>query len=140
METLLSILQKTTEFFQKYGIESPRLDAEHLIAHVLDCKRMQLYLDFERPMQEDVLQQLRPLLKRRAAREPLQYIIGNTAFMDFQLRSDCRALIPRPETEELIEIIEQDNSRKSLPQRFWTWEPELERLPVPWRECSPMQW
>lgn len=89
------------------------MDAEHLIAHVLGCKRMQLYLEFERPMPEELLQQLRPLLKRRAAREPLQYIIGSTGFMDFQLFTDSRALIPRPETEELIELIEQDFSKAS---------------------------
>lgn len=113
METILSILQKTTDFFKKYGVESSRLDAEHLIAHLLDCKRMQLYLEFERPMPEELLQQLRPLLKRRAAREPLQYIVGSTGFMDFQLFTDSRALIPRPETEELIEIIQQDFSKSA---------------------------
>ena len=105
METLLSILKKTTGYFEKFGIENPRLDAELLIAHVLHCKRMQLYLDFEKPMSEAVLDALRPLMKRRANREPLQYILGTESFMDFELKVDRRALIPRPETEELIEHI-----------------------------------
>jgi len=115
METLLSILNKTTEFFQKHGLPHARLDAEMLLAHVLGCKRMQLYLDFERPMAEEVLQELRPLLKRRASREPIQYIIGNTGFMDFQLSTDSRALIPRPETEELIEMIVADYRNQTEP-------------------------
>jgi release factor glutamine methyltransferase len=105
METVLEILKKTETFFKKYGVETPRLDAEHLVAHVLDCNRMQLYLDFERPLQEDILEKLRPLLKRRASREPLQYILGTAAFMDFELKVDARCLIPRPETEELLELV-----------------------------------
>jgi release factor glutamine methyltransferase len=105
METILSILTKTTAFFSKYGIESPRLDAELLLAHVLGCNRLKLYTEFERPLTEETLAILRPLLKRRAAREPIQYIIGNTDFMDFTLTTDRRALIPRPETEELVELI-----------------------------------
>lgn len=110
METVISILNKTTDFFAKYGVESPRLDAELLLASVLGIQRMQLYLDYERPLTEDVLDQLRPLLKRRASREPIQYILGSTGFMDFELFTDSRALIPRPETEELIERIGEDLS------------------------------
>ena len=112
METLLSILKKTAGYFEKYGIENPRLDAELLIAHVLGCRRMQLYLDFEKPMNEAVLETLRPLMKRRAGREPLQYILGVESFMDFELKVDRRALIPRSETEELVETITREQPRQ----------------------------
>jgi release factor glutamine methyltransferase len=105
METLLSILQKTTDYFRKYEIDTPKLDAELILAHVLDCKRMQLYLDFDRPMTEDILQKLRPLVKRRAAREPIQYLVGKEGFRDFVVLTDPRGLIPRPETEELVEWV-----------------------------------
>jgi release factor glutamine methyltransferase len=111
METLLSILKKTTEYFQKYGIENPKLDAELMVAHVLRYGRMQLYLDFERPMDTAVLDELRPLMKRRANREPLQYILGKESFLDFELKVDSRALIPRPETEELVEKILTEQPR-----------------------------
>jgi len=118
METLLSILNKTTEFFKKHGIDNARLDAELLLAHAIGCRRMQLYLDFERPMPEALLQEIRPLLKRRALREPIQYIIGSTGFMDFELFTDKRALIPRPETEELVELIGDTYQQKKPPARI----------------------
>ncbi len=74
--SLLEIIKKTTDFFASKGVESPRLQAELLIGHALGLKRMQLYLQFERLMQESDLEKIRPLVKRRAAREPLQYILG----------------------------------------------------------------
>lgn len=118
METVLSILDKTTTYFQKHGIENARLDAELLLSHVLECKRMQLYLDFERPLPESTLASLRPLLKKRANREPLQYLIGSTSFMDFTLKTDPRALIPRPETEELVELILAHFDKRAKPERI----------------------
>lgn len=118
METVLSILDKTTTYFQKHGIENARLDAELLLSHVLECKRMQLYLDFERPLPESTLASLRPLLKKRANREPLQYLIGSTSFMDFTLKTDARALIPRPETEELVELILAHYDKRTKPERI----------------------
>ena len=114
METLLNILQKTASYFQKHGVESPKLDAELIIAHVLECNRMQLYLDFERPMDEETLSKIRPLIKRRASREPVQYILGTESFMEFELKVDRRALIPRPETEELIERIVSECDKDSI--------------------------
>jgi release factor glutamine methyltransferase len=105
METLLSILQKTTVYFNKFGITTPKLDAELLLAHVLGCKRMQLYLDFDRPMTEEILGALRPLVRRRAAREPIQYLLGKEGFLDFEVVTDRRGLIPRPETEELVQWV-----------------------------------
>jgi release factor glutamine methyltransferase len=105
MLTVLEIIKRTTEFFDKRGVESARLNAELLIGHALGLKRMQLYMQFERPLQESELELIRPLVKRRASREPLQYILGETEFAGLKLKVDRRALIPRPETELLIELI-----------------------------------
>src|SRR3954471_14665010 len=104
MLTVLEIIKRTTDFFSGKGIESPRLNAELLIGHALGLKRMQLYLQFERPLAEPELEKIRPLVKRRGNREPLQYILGETEFSGVKLKVDSRALIPRPETERLIEV------------------------------------
>src|SRR3954465_8540378 len=105
MLTVLEIIKRTTDFFAGKGVESARLNAELLIGHALGRKRMQLYLEFERPLTEIELEKIRPLVRRRALREPLQYIIGETEFSGLKLKVDRRALIPRPETELLIEKI-----------------------------------
>jgi release factor glutamine methyltransferase len=88
-------------------VENPRLNAELLIGHALSLPRMQLYLQFERPVTEPELEKIRPLVKRRSQREPLQYILGETGFFHLKLKTDRRALIPRPETEHLCELITQ---------------------------------
>jgi release factor glutamine methyltransferase len=105
MLTVLEIIKRTTEFFEKRGVESARLNAELLIGHALGLKRMQLYLQFERPLTETELEKIRPLVKRRGSREPLQYIVGEAEFCGLKLKVDRRALIPRPETEYLVELI-----------------------------------
>jgi release factor glutamine methyltransferase len=105
MLTLLEIIKRTTEFFEKHGMENPRLNAEQLIGYALGLKRMQLYLQFERPLSELELEKIRPLVKRRREREPLQYIVGSTDFYGLSLKVDRRALIPRPETERLVELL-----------------------------------
>jgi release factor glutamine methyltransferase len=105
MLTVLEIIKRTTGFFEQKGIESARLNAELLIGHALGLKRMQLYLQFERPLAEAELEKIRPLVKRRGSREPLQYILGETDFSGLKLKVDRRALIPRPETERLIELV-----------------------------------
>lgn len=105
MQTLIEVLHKTAEFFARKGVEHPRLNAELLFAHVLDCKRLDLYLQFERPMAEATLDALRPLVRRRGQREPLQYIVGSQPFCDLTLQVDARVLIPRPETEEMVEQV-----------------------------------
>ena len=87
------------------GVENPRLNAELLVGRVLGLPRMQLYLQFERLVTEPELAQIRPLVKRRSQREPLQYILGETEFFHLKLKIDRRALIPRPETEQLCELI-----------------------------------
>lgn len=107
MLSLLEIIKKTTEFFEKKGIESARLNAETLIGHALGLKRMQLYIQFERLLAEPELEKIRPLVKRRGNREPLQHILGTVEFAGLTLKVDRRALIPRPETEYLIELLVQ---------------------------------
>ncbi len=105
MLTVLEIIKRTTDFFSGKHIESPRLNAELLIGHALGLKRMQLYLQFERPLTEPELEKIRPLVRRRAQREPVQYILGEADFCGLKLKVDRRALIPRPETELLIENV-----------------------------------
>lgn len=89
-------------YLEEKGIEDGRLEAELLLAHVLNVERLQLYLQFDRPIEKDELARFKALLKRRLAREPLQYIVGSTGFREIELKTDDRALIPRPETEILV--------------------------------------
>jgi release factor glutamine methyltransferase len=117
MLTVLEIIKKTTEFFAGKGIESPRLNAELLIGHALGKKRMQLYMEFERPLAEPELEKIRPLVRRRAVHEPLQYIMGETEFFGVKLKTDRRALIPRPETEQLVQLVVQ-NCASATPLRI----------------------
>lgn len=105
MLTILEVIKKTTDFFAAKGVDSARLNAELLIGHALGLKRMALYLQFERPLSEPELEKIRPLVRRRALREPLQYIVGETEFCGLKLKVDRRALIPRPETELLVENV-----------------------------------
>lgn len=103
--TVLRLIQWSAGYLAEKGIEQARLDAEHLLAHSLSKPRLQLYLEFDRPLTPEELADFKPLLLRRAAREPVQYIVGRTAFRELELRTDARALIPRPETEVLVEVV-----------------------------------
>jgi release factor glutamine methyltransferase len=105
MPTILDTLKKGTEYLEKYGIEEARLSMEHLIAHVLKVERMQLYLDFDRPLEESDLEALRELTKRRSQGEPVQHLLGTVEFCGHEFRTDSRALVPRPETEELVSLL-----------------------------------
>ena len=100
--TVLRLILWSADYLRGKGIEAGRLDAEHLLAHVLEMGRLQLYLDFERPLTPVELDAFRPLLRRRASREPLQYILGHQPFRELDLRVEPGVLIPRPETEVLV--------------------------------------
>lgn len=113
MITVLEALNLSTEYLNKKGIESARLNAELMLAHILNCKRLQLYLMFERPLDENELSLYREFLARRAKREPLQYILGEVEFYNIKLKVNKDVLIPRPETELLVEKIIKDYSQKS---------------------------
>jgi len=102
--TILELIQKTTAYFEKAGVPNPRLDVELLLAHALKLKRMDLYLQFERVLTEPELDALRPLVKRRAAREPLQHLVGSVDFCGVALAVSRAALVPRPETEVLTQL------------------------------------
>jgi release factor glutamine methyltransferase len=105
MLTLLEVVKKSTDFLVARGVESARLNAELLVGQALGLRRMQLYLQFERPLTEAELENIRPLVRRRGNREPLQYILGETEFFNLRLKTDRRALVPRPETEQLVELV-----------------------------------
>lgn len=100
--TVLRLILWSADYLTGKGIASGRLDAEHLLAHVVGVNRLQLYLDFERPLTRTERDDFRPLLKRRAAREPLQYILGHQPFRELDLAVEPGVLIPRPETEVLV--------------------------------------
>lgn len=116
--TILKMIEWLTGYLKDKAVQSPRLDAEHLMAHALRLSRMDLYLQFERVLTKDELSKLKPLIERRAKREPLQYIIRNQPFRHVDLEVDRNVLIPRPETEivvdEVLKLISADSDMKVL--------------------------
>lgn len=98
---VLQAIKKSSDFLLRKDVESPRLQAEWLLAHVLGLQRMALYLNFDRVLSEVEIDRLRLLVTRRSRREPLQHIIGNTSFLGLEITVNREVLIPRPETEIL---------------------------------------
>ena len=113
--TVLEAIQRSAEFLTRKGVDSPRLQTELLLAHLLQQPRMHLYLSFERVLTPAEVDALRELIKRRGRREPLQHIIGSTSFCGLEIAVNRHVLVPRPETELLAE-------------RGWTF---LNQLPSP---------
>ena len=108
MTTILDVLEKGASFLASKGIEDARLNMELLVAHELGAQRMDLYLRFDEPLLETQLKALRSKLKKRSEHIPLQHINGVVHFYSQSFKSDSRALIPRPETEELVDLILQE--------------------------------
>ncbi len=104
--TLLEVLRSTTDYFTRRGIENPRLNAELLLAHALGRKRIELYLGFEEVLTETKLGPIRDLVRRRGTGEPVQHLIGTVEFCGHEFLCDKRALVPRPETEELVGLVQ----------------------------------
>jgi release factor glutamine methyltransferase len=103
--TCLEVLNKSSDFLRAKGVPSPKCDSEWIISSTLSKKRMELYLYPDEIIGEENLKEIRALIIRRGKREPLQHILGNVNFAGLILKSDKRALIPRPETETLVEQI-----------------------------------
>lgn len=103
MRQLLEILKLAERSLAERGVERPRLEAEHLLAHVLGRTRLDLYLEFDRPLDEPELGPFRELLRKRRQRMPRQYLIGETEFYGLPFAVDGRVMVPRPETEHLVE-------------------------------------
>lgn len=100
---VIELLKMSTDYLDKKQIDNPRLNSELLLGHVLKMNRVQLYLNFEKPLTGDELDRYRDLLKRRGTHEPIQYILGETEFYSLKLKVNRHTLIPRPETEILVD-------------------------------------
>jgi release factor glutamine methyltransferase len=114
MSTVLETIEGGTRYLEKRGIEDARRNMQILVAHQLGCTRMALYLQFDRPLLENELAPLRELLKKRGEGHPIQHLVGSVCFLRRDFKTDARALIPRPETEELAELILRQNLPDSL--------------------------
>ncbi len=102
MKSVLDVIQATKGYLEKHAISNARLNAEHLLAHVLECRRMELYLMFDRVLVDAELDSMRELVRKRGSGVPLQHLLGTVEFHGAEYFCDGRALIPRPETEELV--------------------------------------
>jgi len=114
MLTILEVINLSSDYLAGKGVQESKRNAELLLCHVLSCKRINLYLNYDRPVGDTELANYRTLLKRRGAREPLQYLTGSVEFYGHQLKITPSVLIPRPETEILVERVITENSNRSI--------------------------
>ena len=117
MKLLIETLNGGADYLAKRGVDDSRLNMEHLLAHVLGCRRLDLYLRFDEMLGEEELAPLRKLLKRRGEGEPLQHLLGMVEFHGSEFVSDHRALVPRPETEHLVALVTKGLFRDASPER-----------------------
>lgn len=139
--TIARVLQWTAEYFQRQGILSPRVDAEQLLAHALGCSRLDLYLEHERPLEVAERTRFREWVRRRSAREPLAYILGHASFWTLELAVGPGVLIPRPETELLVEALESALQawRTHTPGNLCVLEFGTGSAAIPLAACAQMQ-
>lgn len=112
--TVLTMLKWATSYFETKGVRNPRFSIEWLLAHLLKVKRLDIYLMYDRPLIEAELTELRELVKRRSNHEPLQYITGSTDFLNTTIKVAPGVLIPRMETEQLVEIILEKHTEERI--------------------------
>jgi len=105
MLSISEVIEKSTSFLAARGINSPKCDSEWIISFVLGSSRLELFLNFDKPLDKEALERIKRLIILRGTRVPLQHILGNVQFAGITLNCDNRALIPRPETEQLVEIL-----------------------------------
>ncbi|MBW2700274.1 MAG: peptide chain release factor N(5)-glutamine methyltransferase [Deltaproteobacteria bacterium] len=120
LKTLLGVLERAEVFFQErleLDRSAARLDAQVLLAHVLGCDRLQLYIQHDRPLVEDELSAYRELVRRRAMHEPVAYLLGQREFWSLPIKVDARVLIPRPDSESIVELA-LELMRGRAPSRF----------------------
>ena len=118
--TIIDLLNRSSKYLKEKKIENPRLNAERLLANVLDISRVQLYLQYDRTLIPEETNRYRDLIRRRSQNEPLQYILGQTEFMGIAFTVAPGVLIPRPETELLVEkTLALKNRFASAPPRIW---------------------
>jgi release factor glutamine methyltransferase len=116
--TTLGVLDWTTQRFNEAGIGAARLEAQILLAHVLGCSRMQLYTGFDKPLGEAELASYRGLIKRRLAGEPVSYLVGETEFWGLPFHVEPSVLVPRPDTETVIEVVRAARPDRAAPCRI----------------------
>ncbi|MBT3312953.1 MAG: peptide chain release factor N(5)-glutamine methyltransferase [Desulfobacterales bacterium] len=118
--TILKILEWTTSFFKSYDIDSSRVTAEILLAYVLKIERIDLYLQYDQPLNRDELEMFKELIKRRAGREPVEYIVGSRGFWSLDMTVTNDVLIPRQDTETLVEeaLSFIPEEKKEVPRRI----------------------